>query len=323
VARGHDRDRQVKVVLLTGGLGGARLAPRLRDVLGPGRLTVIANVGDDLDWLGLRVCPDADSVMYALAGRWDEARGWGRRDETFGVRDALGALGERQWFNVGDRDLATHLRRSALLRAGRTLTEATTAVAHALGIHDVTVLPAADEPAETRIVTADGRRLHFQEWYVREGAAPRVRSVELAAVPAGLAALASLAVADAVVLGPSNPVASLGAILALDGIRDAVARVPRRIAVSPVVAAVPPDDGVARHHARARERLLAAEGCRHTPAAIARRYAGLVDCFLLDRADTSEIRTLGRDGLRTVADDLLEPTGLARALASELAQAPR
>jgi LPPG:FO 2-phospho-L-lactate transferase len=321
--RGHEPDRQVNVVLLTGGLGGARLAPRLRDVLGPGRLTVIANVGDDLEWLGLRVCPDVDSVLYALAGCWDEARGWGRRDETFGVRDALGELGLRQWFNVGDRDLATHLRRCALLRGGRTPTEATSALAGALGIRDVTVLPAADERAETRVLTADGRRLHFQEWYVRERAEPRLRGVELAVAPAGPAALAALAVADAVVLGPSNPVASLGAILALGGIRDAVAKVPRRIAVSPLVAAVPPGDGVARHHARARERLLAAEGCRHTPAAIARRYAGLVDCFLLDRADTSDIRAVARDGVRTVAADLLEPARLARALASELAQGPR
>jgi LPPG:FO 2-phospho-L-lactate transferase len=308
----------VDVVLLSGGLGGARLAPPLRDVLGPGRLTVIANVGDDLDWLGLRVCPDVDSVLYALAGCWDDVRGWGLRDETFAVRDALGELGESQWFNVGDRDLATHLRRSELLRAGATLTEATTALARALGIDDVTVLPAADAPAETRVLTADGRVLHFQEWYVREGAGPRVRAVELATAPAATAALDALATADVVVLGPSNPVASLGAILALDGMRDAVVGVGRRIAVSPVVAAVPPDGEVARHHARARERLLAAEGCPHTPRAIARRYAELVDCFVADRADMPEMGALGRDGLRTVADDLLQPARLARALASEL-----
>jgi LPPG:FO 2-phospho-L-lactate transferase len=291
----------VNVVLLSGGLGGARLAPALRTALGSGRLTVIANVGDDLDWLGLRVCPDIDSVLYALAGVWDTERGWGRRDETWAVRDALG---DGQWFNVGDRDLATHIRRTDLVRRGSTLTNATAALAEGLGADGVTVLPASDEPAETHVVTADGRRLHFQEWYVREHAEPELAAVEHAAAPAAPAALAALAAADRVIVGPSSPVASIEPILALQGMRAAVAAVPERIAVSPVVAAVEPADAGARHHARARERLLAAQGCAHEPAAIAARYAQLVQCFVLDRADAAAIEG-------AVLGELLDPAALA------------
>jgi LPPG:FO 2-phospho-L-lactate transferase len=305
-------NRAVDVVLLTGGLGGARLAPALRAALGPGRLTVIANVGDDLDWMGLRVCPDVDSVLYALAGVWDGERGWGRREETFAVRDALG---NGQWFNVGDRDLATHIRRTAMLRAGRTLTAATEAVAAGLGVDGVRVLPACDEPAQTHVVTADGRRLHFQEWYVREHAEPEIAAVDHARAPAAPSALAALAAADHVILGPSSPVASIAPILALDGMRAAVAAVPRRTAVSPVVAAVEPADAGARHHARARGRLLAAQGCSHEPAAIAALYADLVERFVVDRADAAAVEG-------AVLSELLDPAELALTLTARGSTSP-
>ena len=169
-----------QVVLLTGGLGGARLAPSLRDALGPGRLTVVANVGDDLTWHGLRVCPDLDSVTYSLAGLWDSERGWGLEDETFRVRDALAGLQEPTWFNVGDRDLALHLLRTERLRAGRSLAQTTQELSRRLGVVDVEVIPASDEPSETRVLLEDGRLLHFQEWYVGERAKPELREVRLA-----------------------------------------------------------------------------------------------------------------------------------------------
>jgi LPPG:FO 2-phospho-L-lactate transferase len=169
-----------QVVLLTGGLGGARLAPSLRDALGPGRLTVIANVGDDLTSHGLRVCPDLDSVNYSLAGLWDSERGWGLKDETFRVRDALASLHEPPWFNVGDRDLALHLLRTERLRAGRSLAQTTQELSRRLGVGDVELVPASDEPSETRMLLEDGRVLHFQEWYVREGAEPELGKVRLA-----------------------------------------------------------------------------------------------------------------------------------------------
>jgi LPPG:FO 2-phospho-L-lactate transferase len=308
------RIRRRRVVLLTGGLGGARLTPHLRDELGPDRLTVIVNVGDDLTWFGLRICPDLDSVLYALAGLWDAGRGWGRRDETFQVRDALDGLGARPWFNVGDRDLAFHLLRAELLRAGATLTEATHELARRLGVTGVVVLPASDEPAETTIVLADGRELHFQEWYVREKADLPVRAVRFPHRPASGAALAALRDADAVVLGPSNPITSIGAILALTGLGTAVRQVPRRIAVSPVVARVAPPTADLRHHTHARRQLLAAVSCADTPGAIAARYANLVDRFVLDRADATDAEQVHRVGLQPVLTDVLDSAALARTL---------
>jgi len=325
-----------RVVLLSGGFGGARLVPALSEALPAGSLSVIANVGDDLEWFGLRVCPDVDSILYALAGRWHEAAGWGQRDETFRVGAALAALGAPAWFNVGDLDLAFQLLRADLLRSGRTLTEATRELARRLGIGPVDVLPASDQPCETHVLLEDGRVLHFQEWYVRERAEPPVRQVRVPPGPAATAALDALRGADAVILGPSSPVASIGPILARDGVTDAVTRVPRRIAVSPVVrrpGAWPPGAGTAgdavrtpsdtvrtggeavRHHARARQRLLAAEGVTDRPTDIARRYAGLVRHFVLDHADAGDAAEISGLGLDPVTCDLLSPGELAAALA--------
>src|SRR5262245_66605657 len=145
-----------RFVLLAGGLGGARLAPALSGILGPGRLTVIANVGDDQEWMGLRVCPDLDSITYSLAGLWDGRRGWGRRGETFQVREALAGLDDGIWFGVGDRDLALHLTRTRLLRSGRTLTHATRRVVDRLGIRGADVGPASDGCAGARFRLPDG-----------------------------------------------------------------------------------------------------------------------------------------------------------------------
>ena len=262
------------VVLLSGGLGGAFLAPALARRLGPGRLTVVVNVGDDIDWHGLRVCPDLDTVLYALAGRFDHDRGWGLADDTFAVASSLTALGGDGRFQVGDQDLATHLLRTQRLRVGHSLTEVATELACRLGIGGAAVLPAADQPNQTRVVLADGRRVGFQDWYVGSQARPRLRAVELAAGPPARAALAALAAADAVIVGPSNPVTSIGAILALAGLRAAVKAVPTRIAVSPVVCCQSPTSPVLRHHARARRRVLATVGSADTPEGAAACYAG-------------------------------------------------
>lgn len=302
------------VALLTGGLGGARLAPALRDAFGPGRLSVIANVGDDLDYHGLRVCPDLDSVSYALAGLWDSERGWGLRDETFGVRDALAKLAGPEWFNVGDRDLALHLLRAEKLRAGLTLTDATRDLLPGLGVSGVDVLPAADEPSETHVLLQDGRLLHFQEWYVGEGAKPEPAEVRLAGGKASGAAIAAIEEAGLVILGPSNPVTSIGAILALDGVEEAVRRAPHRVAVSPVVSSVPSENAGVRHHANARQRALATLGLSDTPGAIAGMYAGLVGEFVVDHEDSSYMEEVRRTGLKPIQTDLLDAEGLARTL---------
>jgi LPPG:FO 2-phospho-L-lactate transferase len=303
-----------RIVLLTGGFGGARLIPALADAVPSGCLSVIANVGDDLTWFGLRVCPDVDSILYSLAGLWDGATGWGLRAETFRVRDALAALDAQPWFNVGDLDLAFHILRTELLRSGLTLTEATRELARRLGVHEISVIPASDQPHETHVVLEDGRVLHFQEWYVRERAQPRVRQARLACGSASPAALEVLREADAVVLGPSNPIASIGAILALDGVREAVRRATKSIAVSPVVLGTGPGDDAVRHHSRARQRLLDAEGAADTPAEAAKRYAGLVQHFVLDRADSGHIPEIKPLPLKLTTCDLLNPKDLAGAL---------
>lgn len=302
------------VVLLSGGLGGARLAPALRDALGPGALTVVCNVGDDLDWHGLRVCPDLDSVSYALAGLWDSERGWGLRDETFRVRDALAGLSGPEWFNVGDRDLALHLLRSERLRAGRTLSDTTRELLPRLGVTGVDVLPASDETAETQVLLTDGRLLHFQEWYVGEGAKPELSEVRLAGGAASGVAVKAIEEAGLVVLGPSNPITSIGAILALDGVEEALRRAPRRVAVSPVVSSVPMEDGGARHHANARERALATLGRSDTPGDIAGMYAGLAGEFVVDHEDSSHEGRVRRAGLEPLQSDLLDASKLARTL---------
>ena len=306
----------MRLVLLAGGLGGARLAPALARVLGADRLTVIANVGDDLEWMGLRVCPDLDSITYALAGLWDRDRGWGRLGETFRVGGALARLGVPSWFAVGDLDLALHLERARLLRGARSLTAVTRTLARKLAIEGVTVLPASDSLAATRLRLQDGRVLDFQEWYVRERARPRVRETLLARAPAAGAALRALAAADAVVLAPSNPITSIGAILALRGMRRAVRAVPRRLAVSPVVIGRRHTSASITQHARARAKVLRAEGSADRPGAIARRYAGLVECFLIDRSDAAEAEGIRRRSLEVVLSDVLDDDALAATVAS-------
>lgn len=300
-----------RIVILSGGFGGARLIPAMSETVPPGNLTVIANVGDDLTWFGLRICPDVDSILYALAGLWDRATGWGLRGETFRVRDRLSALDSRPWFNVGDLDLAFHLLRNDLLRSGLTLTQATRELARRLGVEHVDVIPASDQPSETHVALEDGRVLHFQEWYVKERAQPPVREPRIARGPASASALEALHAADAVILGPSSPVASIGPILALDEVKDAVRRVPCRIAVCPVVLGAAHPDASVGHHARARQRLLAAEGAEDAPAAIAGRYAGLVQHFVLDRRDNQYVAAVRKLALSPCTCDLLSPKELA------------
>lgn len=313
-------------VLLTGGLGGAHLAPALARALGPARLTVVVNVGDDLDWHGLRVCPDLDTVLYALSGRLDRERGWGLVDETFTVRAALEALGAPEWFSIGDRDLATHLMRSEMLGSGRSLTVATAEIAARLGVREPVVVPASDVPCPTRIGLADGGWCGFQEWYVGMGATVPVRAVECAHGPAAPATLEALLRADAVVLGPSNPVTSIGTVLALDGVREAVARAGTVVAVSPVVGAEPPTSAVA-HHTMARRHLLAASGDEDSVAGIARYFArhhpGLVGTFVLDAGDAADAEAVAATGIVPELAPVLDPDGLARQVAAALARSER
>jgi LPPG:FO 2-phospho-L-lactate transferase len=281
----------MRIVGLGGGIGAARLWRALLDRVDPAEVTIIGNTGDDLWIHGLRVCPDLDTVLYALTGRQDPERGWGLRDETWRCMAALGELGGTAWFNLGDTDLATHLYRTGALRAGRRLSEVTADLAARLGLR-ARLLPMTDDEVETHVRTDTGT-FHYQEFYIARGATDPVRAVEFRgaehATPAP-GVLEAIAAADRIIIGPSNPVASIGPILAVPGIRDAI-----KAAAAPVIGVTPIVNGVAiscageQRRADSRTALLAALGRPGTAAAAAELLAGLLDAFVVDLADRDEV----------------------------------
>lgn len=303
------------VTVLCGGFGAARFLGGLRQL--SAELTCVVNTADDLTYAGLHVSPDIDTICYALAGRYDEERGWGLTGDTFRNAEALRRYGAG-WFAVGDEDLATHLRRTALLRAGASLSEATADLARSLGLA-ARVLPMTDDPVRTVVGTDEGR-LSFQDWLVGHRAAPPVRSVEHEGAEVARAApgvLEALGRADLVVLAPSNPVQSVGPILALPGVREALAPRPT-VAVTPVVSGRPPAAGPERSRAHVRAAFMAARGLAHRATEVARCYLGLVDGFVLDEADEAEREEIEALGVAVLlADTLAPPPGrpaLARAV---------
>lgn len=291
----------MRVVCLAGGVGGAKLAEGLQQALAPGELTVIVNSGDDLERHSLTICPDQDTVMYTLAGIAGP-EGWGLAGDTWQVIGALARLGEGTWFRLGDGDIATHLYRTERLRRGERPTEVAVALGRALGVPS-RVLPMADEPVRTRVRT-DGGWLDFQDYFVRLHQEPDVLEVrfegaEQAAVsPEVRDAIRS---AEAIVVAPSNPIVSIGPILAVPGLLEEIAAARQRgvpsIAVSGIVG------GKALRGPA--DRMLASLGEEPSALGVARRYvaAGLLDAFVLDRQDerlAAEVRALG---LRVAATD--------------------
>jgi len=294
------------VVALSGGSGGAKLARGLADACG--RLTVIANTGDDVDIYGVHVSPDPDLVTYWLADEIDE-RGWGLRDDTWKVMDALERAGRPHWFRLGDRDLAMCLLRTEQLRAGRSLTEAHAAVVDAMGV-DSLVLPMSDQPVATW-VRARGRELPFQEFMILEGAEGPIEGVELRALERARptdAVLQALAEADAIVIGPSNPVISIGPILALPGMREALGAAP-----APVVAVSPFVDG--RSVKGPTEAFCEQAGIERSAAGVARAYADVLDGIVSDESLDGERGGLPRALVTdTLMDSPEDRARLARAV---------
>jgi LPPG:FO 2-phospho-L-lactate transferase len=289
------------IVALAGGTGAAKLLRGLVRVTEPTRLFVVGNTGDDLDWWGLRVSPDLDSVAYALAGLLDGTRGWGVRDDTFHCLEAMQRLGGDTWFRLGDRDLATHLRRTLLLRAGASLTAATRAIADALGV-TARLVPMSDDPVRTELRTRGGW-LSLEEFFVRERCLPDVLDVAYRGAEAARPApdvLGAIGTAEAVVVCCSNPVTSIGPILAVPGIVDALVRTP-----APVVAVSPIVGGQAVSGPAAK--LLAARGLDVSPLGVARAYRPWLDALVIDRADVANAPALERDGVRPVVADALMP----------------
>ena len=283
------------VLALSGGVGGAKLAAGLAAMLPPDQLTIAVNTGDDFEHLGLTICPDIDSVVYALAGLNDETRGWGITDESWRTMERLGALGEAQWFNLGDRDMAMHIARSWRLRAGESLSEVTARLTGALGISHK-VVPMSDAPMRTQVETGadeNGGWLDFQHWFVREQCRPEVRGIRFTGLPAQPSPELADALARpdlaAIVICPSNPFVSVDPILALEGVRAALEnrRVPL-VAVSPLVGGQAIKGPLAK--------MLAERGLACNNLTIADHYSGLLDHLLIDHADGAqahEVRARG------------------------------
>jgi LPPG:FO 2-phospho-L-lactate transferase len=279
----------MKLVALAGGTGAAKFLRGLARLAEPGDLTIIVNTGDDAEIWGLHVSPDLDTVCYTLAGLIDEAKGWGLREESFHALDQMARFGEPTWFNLGDRDLATHLHRTRLLREGRALSEATRSIAASFGV-PATVLPMSDDPVRTRLLGPEGW-LDFQEYFVRQKAQVDVRDVMYsgagAAVPAP-GVVEALRAAHAVIVCPSNPITSIGPILAVPGVTDALTETTATtVAISPIVGS----DAVSGPAGR----LMAASGLAVSAVGIARAYARWLDVLVFDEQDrrqAADIRAL-------------------------------
>ncbi len=281
------------VLALSGGVGGAKLAAGLAAVLPPGRLTIAVNTGDDFEHLGLTICPDIDSVVYALAGLNDTVRGWGIIDESWRTMERLGALGEATWFNLGDRDMAMHLARSWRLRAGESLSDVTARLTRELGIA-ARVVPMSDDPVRTQVETAQGW-LDFQHYFVREQCRPAASAIRFAGTPGaapspGFAEALSRDDLAAVILCPSNPFLSVDPILAVDGVREALtARDVPFVAVSPLVGGKALKGPLGK--------LLGELGRENSNRAIAAHYPGLLDHLIIDHADAADAEGLRAMGI--------------------------
>jgi LPPG:FO 2-phospho-L-lactate transferase len=305
----------MRITVLAGGIGGARFLRGLRQLTAAAAdITVIGNTGDDIWVHGLRVCPDLDTVMYTLGDGISEERGWGRSGETFTVKDELASYGvEPTWFGLGDKDIATHLIRTQSLASGYTLTQVTAALC-AHWQPGVRLLPMTDDRAETHVVVddptgataADGTPLrtaiHFQEWWIRHHALLPAHSFVMVGIDSakpGPDVIDAIATADLVILPPSNPVVSIGAILQVPGIADAVRAAPAPVVgVSPIVGGAPVR-GMA-------DACLSAIGVETTAAAVAlhygsRRAGGLIDGWVLDEADADAVATVESAGIRCAA----------------------
>jgi LPPG:FO 2-phospho-L-lactate transferase len=288
----------MKVCALAGGVGGAKLASGLQNVLPTDDLSVVVNTADDFDLWGLHICPDLDTVMYTLAGISNPDTGWGIADETFETLDMLEHYGEDIWFKLGDRDLATHILRTSRMRSGETLTEVTAGLSVALGVESA-VLPMSDDPVSTILDTLEGR-LEFQEYFVRRGQRDEVLGMWLRGIGDARptdAVQEALAAADLVVLCPSNPVVSIGPILAVPGMRETLTSAPvPSVAVSPIVGG--------RALKGPADRMLASLGVEVSPVGVARMYEGLVDGMVIDGVDEGvgdRIEALGMRVLATAA----------------------
>jgi len=307
-----DRVFDGPVVALAGGVGAARLLRGLVRAIDPEQLTIIVNTGDDREFYGAQVCPDLDIVTYTLAGAVDLAKGFGLAGDRYDLMDRLGAAGHETWFRLGDRDFAQCLHRTLRLREGVGLAQLTDQLRRA---HDLPcrILPMSEDPAPTRVELDDGRALHFEEYLVREKSPANVRAVDLSAARAatpGPGVIEAIREAEFVIVCPSNPVVSIGPVLAVPGIREAIeaSRKPV-VAISPIIGGAPVK-GPADH-------LLRATGCEVSALGVANLYRDLAHGYVFDQVDRDQLAAIEALGLRAVATQtLMKDVEISTALAA-------
>jgi len=299
------------ITALAGGVGAARFLSGLARLVEGEDLSVIVNTGDDIELFGLHISPDVDIITYTLAGIVDEEKGWGIRGDTFRCLETLKKFGSEAWFNLGDKDLATHIFRTALLKKGFKLSEVTARISHALGLK-VTILPMTEDKFETRIVTESGS-VHFEEYLIKRGTKDKVSDIEFIGVenakPA-VGVIESIMKSQLVVICPSNPVVSIGTILAVKGVRDTLRSTnAKKVAVSPIVAGAP-IKGPA-------DKLLRGLGMEVSAYSVAKLYSDFLDTFILDTADSAERNRIEKLGIEvkvtnTIMKSIEDKIDLAR-----------
>jgi LPPG:FO 2-phospho-L-lactate transferase len=295
------------ICVLSGGTGGAKFVDGLRQVIPAEEITLIVNTGDDLMWWGLYVSPDIDSITYVLSGMLSRERGWGVKGDTFLCLQAMGQLGEPTWFHTGDRDLAVHLLRSRLLAEGKTLSEATSTICEKLGVK-ARILPMSDSRVETRVDTPSGE-LSFEEYFVQRWYQDPVNSVRFAGAsdaepaPGVIEAITS---ADTVLIAPSNPITSIGPILAVPGIREALRSARGKVAaISPIIGTAPVAGPAGI--------LMIAQGLPCSIAGVAKAYEDFLDLLICDTRDVRAAETLRKKGLRVQCTQTIMRTAEDRA----------
>jgi LPPG:FO 2-phospho-L-lactate transferase len=301
------------ITALAGGVGAARFLTGLVKLVNEEDLSVIVNTGDDIELFGLHISPDVDIVTYTLAGIVDEEKGWGIRGDTFHCLEALKKFNGETWFNLGDKDLATHIFRTNLLKKGVKLSEVTAQVSRLWGLK-VTVLPMTDDRFETRVLIEDGS-VHFEEYFVKRGCKDEVLGVEFVGadrVKPAAGVLEAIRDAERVIVCPSNPIVSIGTILTVDGVRDALRRSDaKKVAVSPIIAGAPVKGPA--------DKLLRGLGLEVSAFSVAKLYSDFLDTFILDVADSAEKKRIEKLGVEvtvtnTLMKSLEDKVALARAV---------
>jgi LPPG:FO 2-phospho-L-lactate transferase len=308
----------MRIALLAGGVGGSKLALGFSRAMDPRDFTIIANTGDDIVMHGLHVSPDPDILIYTLAGLVNPGTGWGFADETFHAAEGLARLGRPVWFNLGDRDLATHIHRTAMLRDGATLSKAIDSIRTALGVGP-RILPMSDSPVPTMLETDEGR-MHLQDYFVRRRCEPRLNAIAFEGAGQARPApgvIQAIKDADAIVIAPSNPLISIGPILAVPGIREAIAAARARvIAVSPLVGG--------KSLKGPSDKMMAELGHEVSAAGVARLYRDICARFVLDDADADQAPAVAGLGMKplvcpTVMRTVDDKERLARIILQEAA----